>query len=242
MAADQPLKGMTALITGGSRGIGAECARTLAGAGADLILVARDAAALGRIAEGLRPSRVTTHACDLSNPDDVPALLGVIRASVTDAPDIIVNNAGAFIIAPLEETPVDALKTALRLNLASPFLIVREFLAAMKQRKRGDVVTLGSVADRRAYPGNALYSATKFAARGMHEVLREETRGSGVRATLVSPGPVNTDIWDHVDPDNTPGFTPRAKMLRPADVAQAVLWAVTRPADVTIDELRLSRS
>lgn len=242
MAADQPLKGMTALITGGSRGIGAECARTLAGAGADLILVARDAAALGRIAEGLRPSRVTTHACDLSNPDDVPALLGVIRASVTDAPDIIVNNAGAFIIAPLEETPVDALKTALRLNLASPFLIVREFLAAMKQRKRGDVVTLGSVADRRAYPGNALYSATKFAARGMHEVLREETRGTGVRATLVSPGPVNTDIWDHVDPDNTPGFTPRAKMLRPADVAQAVLWAVTRPADVTIDELRLSRS
>lgn len=242
MAADQPLKGMTALITGGSRGIGAECARTLAGAGADLILVARDAAALGRIAEGLRPSRVTTHACDLSNPDDVPALLGVIRASVTDAPDIIVNNAGAFIIAPLEETPVDALKTALRLNLASPFLIVREFLAAMKQRKRGDVVTLGSVADRRAYPGNALYSATKFAARGMHEVLREETRGSGVRATLVSPGPVNTDIWDHVDPDNTPGFTPRARMLRPADVAQAVLWAVTRPADVTIDELRLSRS
>lgn len=242
MAADQPLKGMTALITGGSRGIGAECARTLAGAGADLILVARDAAALGRIAEGLRPSRVTTHACDLSNPDDVPALLGVIRASVTDAPDIIVNNAGAFIIAPLEETPVDALKTALRLNLASPFLIVREFLAAMKQRKRGDVVTLGSVADRRAYPGNALYSATKFAARGMHEVLREETRGTGVRATLVSPGPVNTDIWDHVDPDNTPGFTPRARMLRPADVAQAVLWAVTRPADVTIDELRLSRS
>jgi NADP-dependent 3-hydroxy acid dehydrogenase YdfG len=242
MAADRSLEGKTALITGGSRGIGAACARALGGAGADVILVARDAGALQRLAREIPDVRVTTHRCDLANPDDVPALLGAIRGAVKDAPDIIVNNAGAFTIATIEETPVDALKTALRLNLASPFLIVREFLAAMRKRKSGDIVTLGSVADRKAYPGNALYAATKFGARGMHEVLREETRGSGVRATLVSPGPVDTDIWNPVDPDNRPGFTPRAKMLRPVDVANAVLWAVTQPASVNIDELRLSRS
>lgn len=241
MAADRPLAGRTALITGGSRGIGAECARALSAAGADLILVARDAKALQRMATALK-GKVVTHACDLANPDDVPALVGTIRAKVKDAPDIIVNNAGAFTVASIEDTPLDAVKTALRLNLASPLLIVREFLAAMKQRKSGDIVTLGSIADRKAYAGNALYAATKFGARGMHEVLREETRGTGVRATLVSPGPVDTDIWNPVDPDSKPGFTPRAKMLKPADVAQAVLWTVTRPPDVTVDELRLSHS
>jgi NADP-dependent 3-hydroxy acid dehydrogenase YdfG len=244
MAADRPLQGRTALITGGSRGIGAECARALSGAGADVILIARDGTALGRIAKELSSakSRVTTHASDLANPDGLPALLEALRADVKGAPDIIVNNAGAFTIASLEETPIDALKTALRLNLASPFLILREYLPAMKTRKSGDIVTLGSVADRKAYPGNALYAATKFGARGMHEVLREETRGTGVRAILISPGPTDTDIWNPVDPDSKPGFTPRAKMLRPKSVAGAVLWAVTQPADVNVDELRLSRS
>lgn len=241
MAADRPLAGRTALVTGGSRGIGAACARALATAGADLVLVARDAGALQRLA-GELPGTVTTHPCDLANPDDVPALLRAIHGAVNGAPDVIVNNAGAFIVAPIEDTPIDAIKTALRLNLASPFLIVREFLPAMKRRGSGDVVTLGSVADRTAYPGNALYAATKFGARGIHEVLREETRGSGVRATLISPGPVDTDIWNPVDPDNRPGFTPRSRMLDPDDVAQAVLWAVTRPAGVNIDELRLSRN
>lgn len=241
MAADRPLAGRTALVTGGSRGIGAACARALATAGADLVLVARDAGALRRLA-GELPGTVTTHPCDLANPDDVPALLRAIHGAVNGAPDVIVNNAGAFIVAPIEDTPIDAIKTALRLNLASPFLIVREFLPAMKRRASGDVVTLGSVADRTAYPGNALYAATKFGARGIHEVLREETRGSGVRATLISPGPVDTDIWNPVDPDNRPGFTPRSRMLDPDDVAQAVLWAVTRPAGVNVDELRLSRN
>ena len=242
MAADGPLAGKTALITGGSRGIGAACARALGGAGAALILVARDAAALKKVASGIPGARVTTHSCDLSNPDQLPTLLEAVRKAGKDAPDIIVNNAGAFTIAAIEDTSVDAIKTALRLNLASPFLIVREFLAAMKKRGSGDVVTIGSVSDRKAYPGNALYAATKFGARGMHEVLREETRGTGVRATLVSPGPTDTDIWDPVDPDNTPGFTPRAKMLEPSAVAQAVLWAVTQPAGVNVDELRLSHS
>jgi NADP-dependent 3-hydroxy acid dehydrogenase YdfG len=73
-------------------------------------------------------------------------------------------------------------------------------------------------------------------------VLRLELRGSGVRATLVSPGPVDTPLWDPVDPDNRPGFTPRALMLEPDAVADAVLYAVTRPVSVNVDELRLGRA
>jgi NADP-dependent 3-hydroxy acid dehydrogenase YdfG len=93
-----------------------------------------------------------------------------------------------------------------------------------------------------AFPENVAYSASKFAARAVHEVLREELRNTGVRVTLVSPGPVDTTIWDAMDPDSRPGFTPRSRMLTPDAVADAVRWVVTRPAQVNVDELRLGRA
>ncbi len=96
-------------------------------------------------------------------------------------------------------------------------------------------VEVARTVDGREEAGAAIVAA-------LHEVLREELAGSGVRATLVSPAATDTPIWDPIDPDHTPGFPPRASMLRPDDVADAVLWAVTRPAHVNVDELRLSRS
>ena len=93
--------------------------------------------------------------------------------------------------------------------------------------------------DRAIFSGNAAYAATKFGARAMHEVLREETRGTGVRATLVSPSAVDTGIWDSVT--FADGSSPdRSAMLHASSVADAVLFAVSRPANVNIDELRLS--
>ena len=112
----------------------------------------------------------------------------------------------------------------------------------MKARRAGHIVTIGSIADRVIFPGNSAYAASKFGARAMHEVLRAEVKGSGVRATLVSPAPVNTEIWDEIDPDNKPGYTPRVDMLTPDAVAAAVEFALTRPPEVNVDELRLSRS
>jgi NADP-dependent 3-hydroxy acid dehydrogenase YdfG len=238
--AAEPLTGRTALVTGASRGIGRECARLLLESGVEVVMLSRDMKAMQELAD--RKRRCAAFAADLSNPDALRPVLQQVRERLDGAPDIIVNNAGSFTIAPIEETEVDDLKGALRVNLAAPFLILKEFLGELKKENRGHVVTIGSVADHVAYPGNALYAATKYGARGMHEVLREETRGTGVRATLISPGPTDTAIWDAVDPDNQPGFTPRAKMLRPADVADAVLWAVTQPLNVNVDELRLSRS
>jgi NADP-dependent 3-hydroxy acid dehydrogenase YdfG len=81
-----------------------------------------------------------------------------------------------------------------------------------------------------------------FGARAVHQVLREELRGSGIRTTLVSPGPTDTPLWDAVGPDDRAGFTPRARMLSAAAVADAVVFAVTRADDVNVDELRLSRA
>ena len=130
----------------------------------------------------------------------------------------------------------------LQTNLVAPLRFVRALLPDMRARGSGDIVTIGSVADRAIFPENAAYAASKHGARALHEVLRLETRGSGVRAMLISPGPVDTALWDSIDPDHRDGFIPRAQMLSPQAVADAVLYAVTQPREVNVDELRLSRS
>lgn len=181
-------------------------------------------------------------AIDLADPDSVAAALAKVRSSIHGAPDIIVNNAGQFFLKSIEQTDPADFDRALTVNLGSQFAIVREFVGDMRARGSGHIVTIGSIADHQAFPDNAAYAASKFGVRGLHEVLRAELRGSGVRATLISPGPTDTSIWDEVNPDERPGFTPRAQMLTPAAVADAVRFVVTRPADVNFDELRLSRS
>jgi len=107
------------------------------------------------------------------------------------------------------------------------------------KRGSGHLVTIGSIADHLGFTGSAAYGATKFGVRGMHESIVAELAGTGVRTTLVSPGPVDTDIWDPIDPDSKDGFTKRKDMLRPEDVAEAVLFAVTRPPRTAITEIRL---
>ena len=156
-------------------------------------------------------------------------------------PDILVNNAGRFAIAPVASTSTSDCAAALGTNLVAPFSLVRALLPGMLERRSGHVVTIGSVADRNIFPGNAAYSASKYGLRALHEVMRAELRGTGVRTTLVSPGPVDTPLWDPIDPDSKPGFTPRAQMLSADAVAGAVLYALSAPEDVNVDELRLSR-
>ena len=123
------------------------------------------------------------------------------------------------------------------------FLFVRSFLGDMKLRKRGHIVTIGSIADHTIFSGNLAYSAAKFGLRAVHEVLRAELRGTGVRTSLISPAATNTDIWNDVtvtDPVNHPHT--KRPMLEPDDVVRAVVFAVTQPETVNIDELRLSHS
>ena len=98
------------------------------------------------------------------------------------------------------------------------------------------------MADRVAFPENGAYAATKFGARAMHEVLRAETRGTGVRAILVSPGAVDTDIWSPLESQLGKRFPAREAMISADDVARAIAFALTQPRHVDIDELRLTRS
>ncbi len=126
------------------------------------------------------------------------------------------------------------------MNLVGTFAVARGFLPAMRARGSGVFITIGSIADHVAFPENTIYSTTKYGLRGLHETLAVEYRGTGVRCTLVSPGPTDTALWDPVDPDNRPGFVPRRAMLRPADVADAILFVATRAQNVHVDWLRLN--
>jgi NADP-dependent 3-hydroxy acid dehydrogenase YdfG len=233
------LTGRWVVVTGASRGIGAEVARRLAADGARLALVARGREALAALAEELGAEPVV---CDVADLAQVEGAAARIETLAGGAPDVVVNNAGVFSIGAAHEMSVDTFRRTLDVNLVAPFALVRAFLPGMRARGSGHLVTVGSVADRNIFPGNAAYSASKYGLRALHEVLRAELRGTGVRTTLVSPGPVNTDLWDPIDPDNQAGFTPRAQMLGAAEVAEAIRWVIAAPARVNVEELRLSSS
>ena len=223
------LAGRLALVTGASRGIGAAVAEGLRSAGARVVRVSRT----------LRPEAgYLDLPADLADPAQLDALAA--RLDAVGVPDIVVSNAGGFLLRPLAQTSVAEFDAQLAINLRAPFALARALLPRMHAAARaGCYVTVGSVADHVGFPENAAYAASKYGLRGLHETLLAEYRGSGVRLTLVSPGPTDTAMWDPFDPDHREGFPPRAAMLRPADVAEAVLFVVTRPPHVLVDWLRL---
>jgi NADP-dependent 3-hydroxy acid dehydrogenase YdfG len=240
-AARSPLAGRGAVVTGASRGIGLATARALGNAGARVVMLARSGDAL-RAAAAELGDEATAITCDVTDARDVDAATERVRQTLGRAPDILVNNAGAFALAAVDRMETAEFEQTIAVNLIAPFHFVRAFLPSMRERGAGHIVTIGSIADRVAYPENGAYAASKFGLRALHEVIRAELRGTGVRATLVSPGPVDTPLWDPVAPDTRPGFTPRAQMLAAEAVADAVLYAVSCPPAVNIDELRLSRA
>jgi NAD(P)-dependent dehydrogenase (short-subunit alcohol dehydrogenase family) len=203
--------------------------------------MAGEGAQVIRVARGLTPgSHGSFHdvPCDLTDAAQVNRL-GTRIVTEHGAPDIVVSNAGSFLLRPLEETDPAEFEQQLAANLAAPFHVARAFLPAMRNAGKGSFISVGSIADHVGFPENAAYAASKFGLRGLHETLLAEYHGSGVRLTLVSPGPTDTEMWDRVDLEQRPEFTPRSSMLRPNDVAEAILFVATRPPHVLIDWLRL---
>ena len=206
-----------------------------------MVMIARNEVRLRDAARPLMGAIPLT--CDVSDPESVEKAAKQIRKELGAAPDILVNNAGIFGVSTVEETTTDFFVETINTNLVGPFLFVRAFLADMKSRKSGHIVTLGSIADRSIFTGNAAYSAAKFGLRAVHEVLRAELKGTGVRTSLISPAATDTEIWNTVtvtDPAGKPHST--RTMLAPDDVVAAVMFALSQPDTVNIDELRLSHS
>jgi len=225
-----PLSGRLAVVTGASRGIGLAVSRVLRSAGATVVRLARS------FSDG-SPSDFDLPT-DLADPGQVIAAARRIVAE-WGPPALVVQNAGIFRLLPFEETAQADFDQQIAVNLKAPFLLAQGLIPSMKAAGAGLFVTIGSTCDYTGFPDNSAYTASKFGVRGLHEALSVEYRGSGVRFSLVSPGSTDTDIWNPYDPDARPGFLGRAAMLRPEDVAEAVLFVATRPAHLTIDWLRM---
>ena len=235
------LEGKHAVVTGGSRGIGFAIARSLAHAGAFVHMIARTSDEISEAARVVGEHAIA-YACDITDDESVKRMSNGVLQACNATLDILVNSAGVFPLRPLMEMETGEFDSTVTTNLVGPFRVARAFLPSMHANGSGHIVTVGSVADRTILPGNGAYSASKFGQRALHEVLRIELRASGVRVSLISPSATDTPIWDPIDPDNRPGFPSRTEMLRASDVADAVLWTVTRDARVNVDELRLSAS
>ncbi len=231
------LKERLALVTGASRGIGRAISNVLLQAGARVVCLARTFEQRVITAQG----RETDIRCDVTDPTAVDRVLTWVRAE-QGLPDIVVNNAGVFLVKSVGDTTPAEFGAVLAANLSAPFFVARALVPDLVRRGSGDLVTIGSIADHVTFPDSTAYAASKFGVRGLHQALAAELAGSGVRTTLVSPGPVDTEMWDPIDPDSRAGFMRRRDMLRAEDVAHAVLFAVTQPPGVDISEIRIMPS
>jgi 3alpha(or 20beta)-hydroxysteroid dehydrogenase len=228
-----PLAGTLAVVAGASRGIGAAIAAILWADGATVVRAARSL-------RSCREDRRIDVGADLSEDHGVATLATAV--ATLGVPDVVVSNVGLFRLAHLPAETTDQLDRLYRANLRAPFAIAKAFLPAMRERGRGRHVLIGSLADHLSLPGNAAYGSTKFAARGLHQVLRAEYRGTGVLCSLVSPGPVDTEAWDRVEPGRWDAVPERARMLAPDDIAGVVRWIVLQPPRVDIGWIQLGPS
>ena len=233
------LAGSPVLITGATGGIGRAVAERLAEHGARLHVLSRSPAALADLASS---SGGRAWSVDLSDDAEVWAALDELTEWLAGPPHAVVNAAGAFDLEPLASTSIEVFDRNLEVNLRGPFLVIRALLPAMLARGRGRIVNVGSVAGRQALPGNAAYAASKFGLRGLHEVLVLELKGTGVSATLVEPSATDTGLWDALGPEAREGLPSRSAMLPPGAVADAVLFALTRPAEVALPLIQIARS
>ena len=207
------------LITGASQGIGAAIAKTFAKEvkGVRLALVARKVAGLQATAKACAKlgAKAEVFECDVSNAESVALMAGAVSRSFGPV-DVLINNAGAFTMAPFVETKVDEFDRMIAVNLRSAFLVTQAFLPAMLKRKHGDIFFLSSIAGLGAYPNAAAYCAAKFGVTGLAKVLRAETKAHGVRVCCVHPGATWSPSWEKS------GVKPE-RIMPAEDIARAIL-------------------
>jgi NADP-dependent 3-hydroxy acid dehydrogenase YdfG len=229
----------SAVVTGATSGIGEAVAHALCEQGARVALVSRSRERLEHTA--LKYGG-TAFAADLTSASDVHRLAEQLTDHFDGAPEIVVNAAGVFELAPVAETSIETFDATLAANLRAPFLLMHAFLPRMLVRGSGHIVSIGSIAGRQAFAGNGAYSASKFGLRGLHEVLTVELKGSGVRATLVEPTATDTPVWQTIDRARHSGLPAREDMLTPDAVAECVLFVLTAPPERNINYLGIERS
>ncbi len=221
------LEGRVALVTGASRGIGAAVARALDDAGVKLGLASRSGDDLG--IEGAVASPT-----DVRDPEALESLVAKVMERFGKL-DILVVNAGVGAYGPFLDLPMEDLEEMIDVNLKGALYAIRAALPYLIASGQADLVTLASEAGRRGLPLEAVYCASKFAQIGLTRALDHELREKGVRCSNVAPGGVATDFA--MGHGRTPDMPQLAGMMSPEDVAETVMFVLTRPRNQRILEV-----
>ncbi len=219
------------LITGASRGIGRAIAERLASPNRHLMLHGRDRAALNETASIVKAkgAEASIHVYDLSDAAELEAL---VRVASHDPLTALINNAGLGLAKPLGEMTLAEWNRVLQVNVTAPFRLIQ---GTAEQMKPGaSIVNLLSISAKTAFPHWSGYTASKFAFDGFSKCVREELRPRGIRVINLYPASTDTPIWDALG-----GDWPREKMMPPAQVAEAVAFALERPGDVLVEDITL---
>lgn len=226
-----------AIVTGASSGIGQATTLAFARSGIHVALVGRSRERLETVARAAAEAGVEAKAycLDLAQLEGVKTGMEAIAADFGPI-EILVNNAGMGYTGTLMETPLADWQQVIDLNLTSVFECIQAILPGMRDRGRGTIINVASVAAKNAFPGWGAYSVSKAGLVALTGVLAAEERANGIRAVVISPGAVNTPIWDT---DTVNADFNRSAMLTPEIVAQSILHAALLPESAVIEELTL---
>ena len=216
------LDGKTAVVTGGSRGIGLAIAQALVNEEAEVLICGRDRASLERSASLLGP-RAVAAACDVGHEQQVAELFRVVEQRFGGL-DVLVNNAGVSFFGSVAELALEDWRTVIDTNLSGAFYCARLAIPLMKSRGGGYIINIGSLAGKNAFAGGAAYNASKFGLIGFSEALMLDVRYDNIRVSCVLPGSVSTDF------SSSPARRAHKDWkLRSEDIAQTVLHLLRLP-------------
>ncbi len=226
------LSGRTALVTGGSAGIGFSLAEALHAQGANVVLTSRSSDRAEIAAEGIGANTLGI-ACDVRDPEACEA---AIASSVErfGGVDILINNAGLGVFRSIKEMTREEWESQIRTNLDGVFYMTKAALPALIDADDAWIVNIGSLASRNSFAGGVGYNASKFGLLGMTEAMMLDLRYDGIRAAIIMPGSVNTD-FSHVGQD-------RQWAIQPGDVADAVLHVMAQPQNTLVSRVEIRPS
>ena len=236
------LSGKVVAITGASSGIGEATALTLAKAGASVALGARRKDRIDALAARIEDEGGTAVALEVDVTDEAQARAFVAAANDRlGRLDSLINNAGVMLLGPVESGSADDWRTMVNVNLLGLLYCTAAALPIMRAQGSGDIVNVSSVAGRFARAGSAVYNLTKFGVNAFSEGLRQEVTEGGIRVILIEPGFVDTELQSHNEGqvlETLEGMREQiGEVLRAQDIANGVLYAVSQPPHVSVNEV-----
>jgi len=229
------LKDKVALITGGSSGFGRAAALALGKQGVKLALSALPSTGLDSVAAQISTETKLIEG-DLTEPNQVERFVDAAVKHFGRA-DILLGNAGVFCAGPIIEGDPEVWDKALQINVSSVFRLVRAVLPQMKEQGSGEIILTSSISGHQAIHGEPVYSASKHAIQAFTHGLRRQLIGTGIKVGAIAPGIAMTNLWGKIDSEEAQRRIKAGEAPQAEDIAEAMMFMLTRPANVTIRDL-----